>query len=128
MPRLVIHYQHHPETAERLFHVSADGTPNLTYTPDAAFTSWTAYTWPSGLSLGGGARYTGGLHRGTDGAVGTPVETKSYTVYDALLSYRLSDSISLRLNLLTQLIMSILIIGERRNLLTDLVQLLANFR
>lgn len=78
--------------------VSADGTPNLTYTPDAAFTSWTAYTWPSGLSLGGGARYTGGLHRGTDGAVGTPVETKSYTVYDALLSYRLSDSISLRLN------------------------------
>ena len=78
--------------------VTADGTPNLSYTPDAAFTSWTAYTLPSGLTLGGGVRYTGGLHRGTDGAVGTPKETRSYTVYDAMLSYPLNDSITLRLN------------------------------
>ena len=78
--------------------VTADGTPNLTYTPDAAFTSWTAYTLPFGLTLGGGVRYTGGLHRGTDGAVGTPKETKSYTVYDAVLSYPVSDNVTLRLN------------------------------
>lgn len=78
--------------------VTADGTPNLTYTPDAAFTSWTAYTLPFGLSIGGGVRYTGGLHRGTDGAVGTPKETKSYTVYDAMLSYPVGNNVTLRLN------------------------------
>lgn len=78
--------------------VTADGTPNLTYTPDAAFTSWTSYTFPIGLTLGGGVRYTGGLHRGRDGAVGTPAQTKSYTVYDAVLSYPVSEHMSLRLN------------------------------
>ncbi len=78
--------------------VTADGTPNLTYTPDAAFTGWTTYVLPFGLSIGGGVRYTGGLHRGTDGALGTPKETKSYTVYDAMLSYPVNDAVTLRLN------------------------------
>ena len=79
-------------------HVAADGTPNLTYTPGAAFTSWTTYTLPLDLSFGGGVRYTGGLHRGTDGAVGTPAQTKSYTVYDAMLAYPVGDHLTLRLN------------------------------
>jgi catecholate siderophore receptor len=77
---------------------AADGTPNLTYTPDEAFTSWTTYKFPFGLTVGGGIRYTSGLHRGTDGAVGTPAFTKSWTVYDAVASYDVGDHFSLRLN------------------------------
>lgn len=78
--------------------VTADGTPNLTYTPENAFTSWTTYRFPFGLSVGGGLRYTDGLHRGTDGAVGTPAYTKSWTVWDAVVSYPVNDSLTLRLN------------------------------
>jgi catecholate siderophore receptor len=78
--------------------VSADQTSNLSYTPDDAFTSWTSYRFPFGLTIGGGARYSGQMHRGTDGAVGTPAFTKSYTVYDAVVSYDISRNLSLRLN------------------------------
>ena len=78
--------------------VSADGTYNLAYTPDDAFTSWTAYRFPFGLTLGGGVRYSGETHRGTDGAVGTPAFTKSYTVYDAVATYEVNDHLALRLN------------------------------
>ena len=78
--------------------VAADGTNNLTYTPDEAFTSWTSYRFPFGLTIGGGARYTAGLHRGTDGAVGTPAITESYTVFDAVVSYEVADNLTVRLN------------------------------
>lgn len=77
---------------------TADGTPNLTYTPDEAVTSWTTYKFPLGLTVGGGIRYTSGLHRGTDGAVGTPKFTKSWTVYDAVVSYDVNEHFGLRLN------------------------------
>jgi catecholate siderophore receptor len=78
--------------------LTADGTPNLTYTPDEAFTSWTTYRFPFGLTVGGGASYTAGLHRGTDGARGTPAFTDSYVVYNAVISYDINDYIALRLN------------------------------
>jgi catecholate siderophore receptor len=78
--------------------VAQDGTSNLTYTPDSAFTAWTAYRFPIGLTVGGGARYSGGLHRGTDGAVGTPEYTESYTVYDAMAAYAVTDYLTLRMN------------------------------
>ncbi|WP_426806002.1 hypothetical protein, partial [Stenotrophomonas sp. SrG] len=55
--------------------VAADGTRNLTSPPGATFTSWTSYTFPFGLTGGGGVRYAGRMHRGTDGAVGTPAFT-----------------------------------------------------
>ncbi len=78
--------------------VTADGTYNLTYTPEQAFTSWTSYRLPFGLMIGGGARYSGEMHRGTDSAAGTPKAVKSYTVWDAVVSYPFSDSFTLRLN------------------------------
>lgn len=78
--------------------VAADGTPNLTYTPSDSFTSWTTYKFPFGLTVGGGVRYMGGLHRGTDGAAGTPKLTKPWTVYDAVVSYAVNDNLTLRLN------------------------------
>jgi catecholate siderophore receptor len=78
--------------------VSQDGSSNLSYTPDDAFTSWTSYRTPFGLTLGGGVRYSGQMHRGTDGAVGTPTFTKSYTVYDAVASYDISPNFTVRVN------------------------------
>src|SRR5690606_25192059 len=70
----------------------------LTYTPKHAFTGWTTYTFGNGLVLGGGARYSDGLHRGSDGAIGTPTETESYWVFDAVASYAVNDRLTLRLN------------------------------
>ena len=78
--------------------VTSDGTPNLTYIPGDSFTLWTNYRLPFGLEIAGGAYHNGGLHRGTDGAVGTPAFTKGYTVVDAMLAYALTDNIKLRMN------------------------------
>lgn len=78
--------------------VASDGTRGLTYTPDEAFTGWTSYALAHGLTIGGGARYSGRMRRGTDGAVGTPAFTRSYTVYDAVVSWAVNDSLVLRLN------------------------------
>ncbi len=91
-------YSHLDTEVEEGANVAADGTRNLTYTPGDAFSSWTSYAFPFGLSLGGGVRYAGSLHRGTDGAVGTPAFTKSYTVYDAVASYAINKHLVLRLN------------------------------
>ena len=95
---LSLGYLHQDATVEEGAIASQDGSNNLTYTPDEAFTSWTTYRLPFGLTVGGGIRYTGGLHKGTDGAVGTPDDTKSWTVYDAVVSYPVSDRFTLRLN------------------------------
>ena len=91
-------YSHLDTEVEEGANVAADGTRNLTYTPGATFTSWTSYTFPFGLTVGGGVRYAGRMHRGTDGAVGTPAFTKSYTVYDAVASYEINEHLVLRLN------------------------------
>jgi catecholate siderophore receptor len=79
--------------------VTASGINNLNYTPKDAFTSWTSYTLPMGLKVGGGARYVGKLLRGTDGAVGTPAFADAYWVVDAMASYSVSKNIDLQLNL-----------------------------
>ena len=78
--------------------VAQDGSTSLTYTPDKAFTAWTTYTTPFKLTLGGGARYSGELKRGTDGAVGTPTHTEDYWVFDAVASYPVNEHLDLRLN------------------------------
>lgn len=91
-------YLHQSAEVDKGSLVAADGTPNLTYTPSDSFTSWTTYKFPFGLTVGGGVRYMGSLHRGTDGAAGTPKLTKPWTVYDAVISYAVNDSLTLRLN------------------------------
>ncbi len=78
--------------------VTKDGTAVLTYTPDKAFTAWTTYMFPFGLTIGGGARYSGEMKRGTDSAVGTPTFVEDYWVFDAVVSYAIGDSLTLRLN------------------------------
>lgn len=85
-------------TVEQGSHVSQDGSDDLAYTPDAAFTAWTTYTTPFKLTLGAGARYSGEMKRGTDGAVGTPEYVKSYWVFDAMASYPVSKNFDVQLN------------------------------
>lgn len=79
--------------------VAQDGSSDLAYTPKKAFTSWTSYLLPFGLTIGGGARYNGEMLRGTDSAIGTPAYTKAYWVFDAMASYPISKNIDVRLNL-----------------------------
>jgi catecholate siderophore receptor len=78
--------------------ISAIGENALTYTPKQAFTAWTSYTLPMGLTVGGGARFNDRLLRGTDGAVGTPAYVDSYWVFDAMASYQFNKNLDLRLN------------------------------
>ncbi|NKF22466.1 catecholate siderophore receptor Fiu [Solimonas marina] len=83
--------------------VTSDGSSNLTYTPKDAFTSWTTYRLPYGVTIGGGARYVAGLHKGSDGGDtagggATPSSTSSYTVWDAVASYDVSRNFTLRAN------------------------------
>ena len=78
--------------------ITASGSNSLTYTPKHAFNLWTSYDLPWGLRIGGGARFSDKLARGTDGAVGTPAYTESYWVFDAMLGYRLNKNIDLRMN------------------------------
>ncbi|WP_243041618.1 catecholate siderophore receptor Fiu [Dyella sedimenti] len=78
--------------------VSEDGSSDLAYTPKKAFTSWTSYLLPFGLTIGGGARYNGEMKRGTDGAIGTPAYTEAYWVFDAMASYPINKHFDLRLN------------------------------
>ncbi|AIF47405.1 catecholate siderophore receptor Fiu [Dyella japonica] len=79
--------------------VAQDGSSDLAYTPKKAFTSWTSYLLPFGLTIGGGARYNGDMQRGVDGAIGTPAYTKAYWVVDAMASYPINKHVDLRLNL-----------------------------
>ena len=78
--------------------LAANGANSLTYTPKSGFTSWTTYKFASGLTIAGGARYSGRLLRGTDGAVGTPAYTEDYWVADAMASYAINRWVDLRLN------------------------------
>ena len=78
---------------------AADGSSVLAYTPKSAFTSWTTYRLPFGLAIGGGARYTGEMQRGTDGAIGTPTYMDAYWVFDAMATYPVSRHLDLQLNL-----------------------------
>ncbi|HEY4294110.1 catecholate siderophore receptor Fiu [Luteibacter sp.] len=78
--------------------VTSDGSDDLAYTPKNAFTAWTTYHLPFGLTIGGGARYNGELKRGSDGQVGTPKYTEAYWVFDAMASYPLNRNVDLQLN------------------------------
>jgi len=91
-------YVYMDTSVERGRNVTASGENSLTYTPKQSFTAWTSYDLPWGLRVGGGARFSDKLKRGTDGAIGTPAYTDSYWVVDAMLGYRLTKNIDLRLN------------------------------
>lgn len=76
-----------------------DGSNVLAYTPKQSFTSWTTYHLPFGLTIGGGARYSGEMQRGTDSAIGTPDSVKAYWVFNGMASYAVNPHFDLQLNL-----------------------------
>lgn len=78
--------------------VAQDGSSALPYTPEHAFTLWSQYQATDAISVGGGARYVGSMHRGSDGAVGTPSYTEGYWVADAKVGYRINSNLDLQLN------------------------------
>ena len=91
-------YLYMDTSVERGRNVTAAGENSLTYTPKQSFTAWTSYDLPWGLRIGGGARFSDKLARGTDGAIGTPAYTDSYWVFDAMVGYKVSKNVDLRLN------------------------------
>jgi len=91
-------YLYMDTTVERGRNVTASGENSLTYTPKQSFTAWTSYDLPWGLRIGGGARFSDKLARGTDGAIGTPAYTESYWVFDAMVGYKVNKNVDLRLN------------------------------
>ncbi|MGH8145966.1 MAG: catecholate siderophore receptor Fiu [Rhodanobacteraceae bacterium] len=77
---------------------ATNGSGTLAYTPRSAFTAWSTWRLPHHITLGGGARYSGEMQRGHDGAVGTPEYTEAYWVFDAMASYGINRHASLQLN------------------------------
>jgi catecholate siderophore receptor len=78
--------------------VAEDGSDALPYTPRSAFTAWSSWRLPHHVTLAAGARYSGEMRRGTDGAVGTPAFTEAYWVLDAMASYAINRRMRLQLN------------------------------
>ncbi|MRW90212.1 catecholate siderophore receptor Fiu [Duganella sp. FT80W] len=91
-------YTHQSTSVESGKVVTAGGDNQLTYTPKQAFTLWSSYTLPFGLQVGGGARFSDKLARGTDGAIGTPAYADSYWVFDGMASYPINKHVDLRIN------------------------------
>ncbi|HVU82948.1 MAG TPA: catecholate siderophore receptor Fiu [Rhodanobacteraceae bacterium] len=77
---------------------ATNGSGMLAYTPRGSFTAWSTWRLPHHLTLGAGARYSGEMQRGHDGAVGTPASTDAYWVLDAMASYGINRHASLQLN------------------------------
>lgn len=73
----------------------------LPFTPKWAFTSWTSYRLPMGLTVAGGARYEGSKVRQINNNY-TPstgiFKTEPYWVFDAMAAYDLTKNVTLQLN------------------------------
>ncbi|HEY9111254.1 MAG TPA: catecholate siderophore receptor Fiu [Rhodanobacteraceae bacterium] len=78
--------------------LAQNGSDDLPYTPKSAFTAWSTWQLPHHITIGGGARYAGEMHRGRDGALGTPAFTEAYWVFDAMASYAINRHAILQLN------------------------------
>ncbi|HET7930340.1 MAG TPA: catecholate siderophore receptor Fiu [Rhodanobacteraceae bacterium] len=77
---------------------ATNGSNTLAYTPRSSFTAWSTWKLPHRVILGTGARYSGEMQRGHDGAVGTPAYTEAYWVFDAMAGYEINRHASLQLN------------------------------
>ena len=79
--------------------IEVDGV--LLQTPENSLNLWTTYAFPFGLTIGAGAQFLDEVVRARSGTVATGVVEnilESYWLVDAMASYTLTDSITLRLN------------------------------
>jgi catecholate siderophore receptor len=67
---------------------------DLVLTPENTFNVWTTYVLPFGLEVGVGAQYMDSVFRNTT----STVEVPSYWLVDAMLTYPLNDTVTLRIN------------------------------
>lgn len=77
--------------------MAEDGSDSLPRAPKSAFSLWSTYNTPMGLTIGGGARYTGSVKREVKSAT-TPSVIPSYWVADAMLSYKVNKNLDVQLN------------------------------
>jgi catecholate siderophore receptor len=77
---------------------ATDGSGRLAYTPRSSFTAWSTWRLPHHVTVGAGARYSGEMQRGHDGAIGTPAFTDAYWVFDGMASYGINRHALLQLN------------------------------
>lgn len=75
----------------------------ISWSPELTFTTWTTYKLPSGLSIGGGARYVDSVVRtinnNANPALLNMLSAPDYWVIDAMASYELGANAALQLNL-----------------------------
>lgn len=67
---------------------------DLTLTPEHSFTLWTSYDLSRSLTVGGGAQYMDAVYRNATNTAEVP----SYWLFQAMASYQVNESLSLRLN------------------------------
>lgn len=77
--------------------MTEDGSDSLPHAPKSAFSLWSTYRMPMGLTVGGGARYTASIKREVKNAT-TPSVIPSYWVADAMVSYQVNKNLDLQLN------------------------------
>ncbi|HEY0294861.1 MAG TPA: catecholate siderophore receptor Fiu [Bordetella sp.] len=77
---------------------NADGSNALPYTPANALSLWTTYNLPYNVTIGGGANFVSGLVRGSDGTQGSPTNTGSYWVFNAMAAYQVNKNLDFQLN------------------------------
>ena len=77
---------------------ATNGSNTLAYLPKSSFTAWSTWRLPHHVTLSAGARYSGEMQRGHDGAVGTPEYTEAYWVFDAMAGYAINKHVTLQLN------------------------------
>ncbi|RYF80426.1 MAG: catecholate siderophore receptor Fiu [Comamonadaceae bacterium] len=73
----------------------------LQWTPKNAFTAWTTYRLPMGLTIGGGARYQDGVTRSSAANPATAngiYSSEDYWVVDGMLGYEINKNVSLQFN------------------------------
>lgn len=66
----------------------------LSNTPEHSLSLWTVFDLPGGFSVGGGAQFVDSRYNNNQNARQAP----SYWLFDAMASYRISDNVSLNLN------------------------------
>lgn len=66
----------------------------ISNTPKSSYSIWTTYQFPSKLNIGGGAQYVSSRY----GNNTNTREVGSYVTYDAMVSYPVSDRVTLRVN------------------------------
>jgi catecholate siderophore receptor len=73
----------------------------VNWSPELTFTTWSTYTTPFGLQIGGGVRYVDTVARSiniTDPRVTNTPTAPEYWVIDAMLAYEVNDKVTLQLN------------------------------